>query len=106
MEFKGTSGKWKTRIDYDNKYKQLAIAINSRGVDNVATIWSGGELTECTHADATLISKAPEMFEMLKSVLELQQEKYGNGSGLHLAMIAKAKEIEKLLQEATTLPNG
>jgi hypothetical protein len=41
--------------------------------------------------------------EMLKSVLKLQKENYGNGMNTHLAMITKAKEIEQLIKKATKL---
>jgi hypothetical protein len=47
--------------------------------------------------------KAPEMLEMLESVLNLQKENYGNGMKTHVAMITKSKEIEQLIKEATEI---
>lgn len=54
-------------------------------------------------ANALLISKAPEMFRMLNEVLELQKENYGSGMNTHLALITKVKEIEKIIEEATSI---
>ncbi len=47
--------------------------------------------------------KFDEMLEMLKSVLKLQKENYGNGMNTHLAMITKAKEIEQLIKEVSQI---
>ena len=38
-----------------------------------------------------------ELVEMLESVVQLQKDHYGNGSRTHIALILKAKEIEKLI---------
>ena len=38
-----------------------------------------------------------ELVEMLESVVQLQKNHYGNDSSTHIALILKAKEIEKLI---------
>lgn len=70
MEFKGTKGKWTCRQDYDKKYNQPVIEIDARGSDNLCTVWNGQsqEMLSETKADALLISKAPEMLEMLNKL--------------------------------------
>lgn len=42
-----------------------------------------------------------ELVEMLESVVQLQKDHYGNRSRTHIALILKAKEIEKLIKSAT-----
>jgi len=50
--------------------------------------------------DALLISKAPKMLEMLKSVLEIQKSYIGSAN---IELVYKTKEIEQLIKEATEL---
>jgi hypothetical protein len=80
MEFKGTKGKWE-------------VSVNQFENNNI--ICDGFYLGEARNKyDALLISKAPEMLEMLKKIiLEIdphsQSKQYG--------------EIEQLIEEATEL---
>lgn len=97
-EFKGTPGKWDITVD------ELSNSISvddGRGTGEICDInTDDNHLTECIF-NAQLISKAPEMFAMLQSVLDLQKRYYGNGSATHVSLITKASEIEILLNEAT-----
>lgn len=85
MKFKGTKGKWKVLHD------------------RVATL--EGEITICKieqyneedEADALLISKAPEMLEMLENINEYL---LADGS---LKAHSYQGEVEKLIKEATEL---
>ena len=52
-------------------------------------------------ANAKLIAAAPEMFEILESVLKLKKDNYGDGMCTHINLIGKAKEIESLLNKIT-----
>ncbi len=106
MEFKGTKGK------LERKYVSgICIGIGTIGAYSQITATSilletdeeyEKEKTEI-EANMLLYSKAPDMLEVLKSVLELQKENYGSGMDTHLAMITKAKEIQQLIKEATEL---
>jgi hypothetical protein len=51
-------------------------------------------------ANANLIACAPEMYAMLELIASAQKKHYGDGMGLHIAMITIAKEIEALLAKA------
>ena len=84
MEFKGTKGKWKT------KYVQGYIRIVDDCENNVIdTPWK-----HLNESNALLISKAPEMLEMLIEIKEQIQD--------GRTYITK-EEIEKLIKEATEL---
>ena len=95
MEFKGTKGKWKFErhthplagylILNDNDC-QLAIADN----DYIKNI------NQCKY-NALLISKAPEMLEMLKNILWAVEN-----SNIEADVIS-IEELEKLIKEATEL---
>lgn len=91
MEFKGTKGKWNIERhqhqlcgDYliidENDY-QLAIADNEYIQDY-----------EKTKANALLISKAPEMLEMLEIILQSEN-----------TPIVHRKKVKQLIKEATEL---
>ena len=91
MEFKGTKGKWNIERhqhqlwgDYliidENDY-QLAIADNEYIQDY-----------EKTKANALLISKAPEMLELLQSLVSSE-----------MTPLAIRKQAKQLIKEATEL---
>lgn len=92
--FKGTKGKWAVRKD------ALTVVENEQMFVVTETDYPNTSIEE-QHANALLISKAPEMLEMLQDVLSLQKENYGNGINTHLKLSAKAKEIEDLIKSAT-----
>lgn len=86
-EFKGTKGKWLVdeKLVFANDYFQTHICQMSIAYND-----------EINKANALLISKAPQMLEMLKRVLEVNKHHNFNG---HLIN----NEIEQLINEATTI---
>lgn len=96
MEFKGTKGEWSIRETFDPNYDQPVLSIDSLETctEDIITVWSGQDLgnkiNEVTRADALLISKAPEMLEMLNHV------KGYLGSD-------QRELVEKLINEATNV---
>ncbi len=82
MEFKGTKGKW-----IQNKH-----IIESELQCDIAQIWDFND--EENQANALLISKAPEMLDMLINLHEFLENKLEN---------TKALQVEKLIKEATEL---
>ncbi|MFN4075517.1 MAG: hypothetical protein ACK4HC_06425 [Cloacibacterium sp.] len=70
MEFKGTKGKWRV---FTNVHRECdgsewgwvgLDTFNSKSINKCSIHWSGDE----AKANALLISKAPEMLEMLKRI--------------------------------------
>ena len=104
METKFTKGEWILRENLSTIMSEenclIARVFDGKGI---ALLENKEQSDEIVTANALLISKAPEMFEMLESILELQKENYGSGMNTHLALITKSKEIEQLLKEATEL---
>ena len=99
MEFKGTKGKRR----YSNEYEcittsRIGIVEGSKTIchikQNPSFDFSGNE----AKANALLISKAPQMLEMLKDAA--QNLRNGNTSNAKLEM---AEKIEQLIKEATEL---
>lgn len=88
MEFKGTKGNWKS-VNCGKHW-------NNQNIDNIQIQY--GEQGECIsdhvycEYDALLISKAPEMLEMLKYL----NKKGGLGLDIH-------DKIEQLIKQATEL---
>jgi hypothetical protein len=82
MEFKGTKGKWEVTIS--NEYCGDYSIKNENGSANSFE----------DEANALLISKAPEMLEMLNKVCKKLK---GNGFPM------LQEEIEQLIKEATTI---
>lgn len=93
MEFKGTKGDWIVQcIDlYD--YKSLSIGSQSENTVIALCYIPNKEIEQEQKANAKLISKAPEMLEMLKDVLTTAQS--GN--------MVEAYKIEELINSATEL---
>jgi hypothetical protein len=81
MEFKGTKGKWEI-----NKRASRNVRCNNLTIANCSSSQDGeNEIEE--KANALLISKAPEMLEML----------------IKCNAIIKTKELENLIKEATEI---
>jgi hypothetical protein len=93
MEFKGTKGKWiieNLNKPRKGKYPAFEIDISTENEDNMCTIWYSELFSENAKANALLISKAPEMIEMLNNV------KNYLGSDVR-------EKVEQLIKEATEL---
>ncbi len=86
-EFKGTKGKWKV-----DKYEKDS---SGRACYRIHTYIR--PMDSQMKANAQLISKAPEMLEMLNHILFTV---FWNGSNLNLH---DKEKIEQLIKEATTI---
>ena len=106
-EFKGTKGKWiadirtgccavypESRENYTNgchNDDDRNIFYSSKGSNYNGNHW---DIPDEEKANAILISKAPEMLEMLKNILE--QREYGRE-------YVSIENMKKLIKEATTI---
>lgn len=95
MEFKGTKGKWEinSRASRNVRCNNSTIANCSQGQDGE------NELEE--KANALLISKAPEMLEMLNHLhgrIDFSWDAWGSREGFEIS-----NKIEQLIKEATEL---
>lgn len=104
MEFKGTKGKWSVGIvpEYNNILKSAMIEIHTNNiwvckVQNNGIIQSG----EGNH-NALLISKAPEMLEMLINLTNKLKCTTEYEAGVE-SFIGIIKESEQLIKQATEL---
>ncbi len=97
MEFKGTKGKWEinSRASRNVRCNNLTIANCSQGQD--------GENETEEKANALLISKAPEMLEMLKLQLDFLIYCRDNMKVSRPVFNQKILKIEQLIKEATEL---
>jgi hypothetical protein len=94
MEFRGTKGEWITETFTSENGRETTIVCNTDYNSNRTDIhvrFSAIEETEkqTNRANALLISKSPELLEMLQWIL----------SGQHI----DNSEIEQLIKEATEL---
>lgn len=93
--FKGTKGKWK--IHKGSHYYSVKYEENERGEINLFMIsedYKGSHsLIEECEANALLISKAPEMLEMLGYLIEND----------YIANLDNVKKVKQLIKEATEL---
>jgi hypothetical protein len=97
MEFKGTKGKWELSNNKTHGRQMIDLGEFKGSID----VWyhSGDSMTkEEAEANALLISKAPEMLEMLKKINHTitLHGKIDNGSDLH-------KNLTQLIKESTEL---
>jgi hypothetical protein len=97
MEFKGTTGKWyieNLNEPKKGKYPAFEIDISTERAEAMCTVWHCEDLSDEIKANALLISKAPEMLEML---IKLRGE---------LTAVTPEKihdELEQLIKEATEI---
>ena len=97
-EFKGTKGKWfidneESHIMSNDVYCNVISTKNTIGL---ADIYGDDEQAK---ANALLISKAPEMLEMLKEVIEFTKKVQAPST---FALLLR-QEIEQLIKSATEL---
>ena len=101
MEFKGTKGKWKYEVIYGKNRPKITVQIPIRESYNQELILGIIGEDDCTvascccreeHANALLISKAPEMLELLQSLVSSE-----------MTPLAIRKQAKQLIKEATTL---
>ena len=102
MEFRGTKEKWKI---FTNAHKECdgeewgwigLNTFNSKSINKCSIHWSGKE----AKANALLISKSPEMLEMLQKIVLMTET--CNGTFEDFREIYNY-EIKQLIKEATEL---
>jgi hypothetical protein len=101
-EFKGTKGEWLVSYEYDEMWEQETAQIGVKNEnDCIITCWSNFIENEYK-ANALLISKAPEMLEMLDKISKFIDENKGVNYWCEL-LKREVPEIKQLIKEATTL---
>ncbi len=102
MEFKGTKGKWSISSEIDDKRNQPVFNIDANEVSqkSIITVWSGldkdEEIDDEIKANAQIISKAPEMLELLTESLDTFTCNDSSDRDLK-------SRIEQLIKSATTI---
>ena len=95
MEFKGTKEKWVNVIIDIADFKQVVVGVDKgKAICHLWFEYSEG-ITDEIKANALLISKAPEMLEMLKQCVETLE--FGGQIGFTYM------EAKQLIKEATEL---
>jgi hypothetical protein len=105
MEFKGTKGAWK--INHTRSHicetkivcGDIRIAEAKHYNDGQDDDWKNDPALEEGRANALLISKAPEMLEMLKDILDSVD--WSDNVWVNLEGRCIENKIEKLIKEAT-----
>jgi len=95
MDFKGTKGKWhieNLHAPKEGKYPAFEIDISTETEENMCTVWYAELFAEEAKANALLISKAPEILQMLERARKAL-----------LMVDPLSDEIEQLIKEATEL---
>jgi hypothetical protein len=102
MEFKGTKGKWfieNLNEPKEGRYPAFEIDISTEQESNMCTVWYSDSFDEQAKANALLISKAPEMLEILNWFVEYFEDLYVDGSEVNDKVI----ETKQLIKEATEI---
>ena len=110
MEFKGTKGKWEVGIVNNGEHGINGIVVwspeyskKSDGTyEMVCHISTPEEETKTDSPNALLISKAPEMLEMLKEISEFIDENENVNYMVRL-LSREVPNIKQLIKEATEL---
>ena len=101
MEFKGTKGKWEYKVIYGKKRPKITVQIPIREDYNQELVLGIIGEDDCTvascccreeHANALLISKAPEMLELLQSLVSSE-----------MSPLAIRKQAKQLIKEVTEI---
>lgn len=109
MKFKGTKGEWYIEKQRDDHYNQNIFAINTEGKYEFITVWYTIEDDGIQqHANALLISKAPEILKMLEYFTAYPDEdfesEFNSNQVFEMTVLcSKIKEAKQLIKEATTL---
>ena len=96
MEFKGTKGKWSVdKSGYRTTNGGLCVMNDNQCI----AVVGDGNPHHPIDANALLISKAPEMLEMVKELFELLEEKQGEAKFYTKGHYLKLKELIKSATE-------
>lgn len=94
MKFKGAQGKWfieNLNEPKEGKYPAFEIDISTETEENMCTVWHSNLFDEEAKANALLISKAPEMLELLIKFTSTMD------------LVNNIEQAKKLIKEATEL---
>lgn len=98
MEFKGTKGKWIVGINYND------VVLTDTGAYRPNSMQTVNSTTNELKANALLISKAPELLEMVNRMLNVYGRGYEPKDGVQDTVGSKLyKEAQQLIKEATEL---
>ena len=92
MKAKFTEGEWFVN-GYEIQSKTCSVELAK------VTVFNEGK------ANAHLIAAAPDMYNMVNKVLEMQKQWYGYGVDTHMKLADMAKEMELLLARARGVDN-
>ena len=92
-EAKFTKGQWSVKPQGELHFN---VCVLSKGV----SVYSSAKAVNDATFDAHLIAAAPEMYDFIKKVFDIQKNHYGYAMELHMAMIKLAEESEQLLAKA------
>lgn len=95
MVFKGTKGEWVYELFENSKGYFYKVISNTVSICNITT-----RNQKEAEANALLISKAPEMLEMLQKIVLVTERFKGGFSDFREKY---NKEIEQLIKEATEI---
>lgn len=94
MEFKGTKGKWevleyKNDLEIGNQLSTLVCSLPNKSEEYTA--------------NALLISKAPEMLEMLQKISSALEGLWHEDDSNSIFDLVDAEELDNLIKQATEL---
>lgn len=106
IEFKGTKGIWEITKECSNGIVEEELAINIKSNEDlmfdICAVWVDLHTREEAKANALLISKAPEMLEML-NILLYDYKNYIQNISQDSHRNNRINEIEQLIKQATEL---
>lgn len=106
-EFKGTKGKFKYEHRNDNYYihKEFSPSFYREFIGQMFYLKNtDGTFNKEAEYNALLVSKAPEMLEMLIHISSSLQEVWDNEDGDNVIFdYLNAQELDKLIKEATEI---
>jgi hypothetical protein len=97
MEFKGTKGKWYLQ-EYTDAYTNIIRSDNGKGFNSLFIAYTPQYPSKEVRYNAKLISKAPEMLEMLVKMINEFDAEHATHYGFELCYEAK-----QLIKEATEI---
>jgi hypothetical protein len=103
MEFKGTKGKWHSSYRNGSWLIQNEDDFNNNSTNCIAESYYFNDGRDTAEANVKLISKAPQMLEMLQNQLEFLIYCRDNMKVSRPVFNQKVVRLEKLIKEATEL---
>ena len=101
MNTKFTKGEW----FIERYHTMLDVSVVGKGA--ICTVDTDHVMDECMidptpeqEANANLIASAPDMYEMIKEVADMQKQWYGYGMDTHIKLAKMAKKMELILAKA------